>query len=119
MVVQHPRQSGDRLVHQRNTGRVDVVDRAGKRRLGDRGEVDEKATGVRADGFFTDRTLLEQKIACSRGQFAQAGAFSDHLEDRLVEVVAAEPLDALAEDHLVQPAGHLQQRRVECPPPRS
>ena len=55
---------------------------------------------------------LEQHVACPGWQRAQGSAVADDLENRLVEVVAAEPLDAFAQDNFVEPAGHLQQRRA-------
>jgi len=58
-VVQHAGESGNRLVHQRRTGRVDLVDRTGERRSADRGEINQESPGVRADGLFPGRALLE------------------------------------------------------------
>jgi hypothetical protein len=119
-IAQDAGQNFDCLVDERCAGRVDVFDWTGERWPIDLGKVHQEAARVRPDGFLADCALLEWEVTRGRIQFVkQLRLCQDELQDHLVEVVAAEALDALARDHFVPPPGHLHSDASNVPPPRS
>lgn len=74
-----------------------------------RGEVDQEASRLRPDRLLAGGAFLGEQVARGGVDDGPAGAGQHQLDDGLVEVVTAQPLDALADDDLVRVPGHLQQ----------
>lgn len=73
-----------------------------------RGEVHQEAARLRPDRLLAGGAFLGEQVARGGVDAGQARAGQHQPDDRLVEVVAAEALDALADDDLVRVPGHFQ-----------
>ena len=106
----------ERLLNERGAGGEHVFGRQHQRLVAaESGEIDDQLAGVRVDRLLLQPALVEEQLALARRR-DRPELLLHQPEDRLVEVVAAQPRDAGGGDDLVRAPLHLDQRRVEGAP---